>query len=107
MYIQMKVRYIDGSEGMVDTPRLEELIESGEISHFRRSDGWVDVIGAKTRSAAREKPAYTERRRDFLARQGVFGASATVVRKPLHAPQAVKLSHYWTAIYRTITSFLW
>lgn len=28
MYTQMKVRYIDGHEDMIDTPKLEELIDS-------------------------------------------------------------------------------
>ena len=41
LFVQIQVRYINGTEGFVDTPVLEEKIVSGEISHFRRSDGWV------------------------------------------------------------------
>lgn len=37
------VRYADSSIGVVLQVKLDELIESGRISAFRRSSGWVDV----------------------------------------------------------------
>ena len=106
LFTQIKVRYIDGSEGMVETPKLEELIDAGEISHFRRSEGWVDVIGAKTRSTVRGKPICSERRRDFLARQPVFINAGTVASKPVTAPQLGMMSRLFAAMYNTVASFL-
>jgi len=37
------VRYADSSLGVVSQATLEELIESGSISAFERSSGWVDI----------------------------------------------------------------
>jgi hypothetical protein len=41
MYIN--VIYFDDTPGVVDTGRLDELIQSRRIIAFRRSDGWVRV----------------------------------------------------------------
>ena len=37
------VRYADSSLGIVSPVTLDELIESGRISAFERSSGWVDI----------------------------------------------------------------
>jgi hypothetical protein len=38
------VRYADSSHGVVSKVTLDELIESGRISAFKRSSGWVDIV---------------------------------------------------------------
>ena len=106
MYTQIKVRHIDGSEGMIDTPRLEELIDSGEISHFRRSEGWIDINGAKTRVKTRERLPCAERRRDCLARQPVFRAAGTVAGRSVISPGLGGMSSLLAAMYKTLASFL-
>ncbi len=68
MFTQMLVRYIDGTEGMIDSPCLEELISQGKISHFRRSVGWVSVEEAAIRGTSSIKYIGHERRRDMLSR---------------------------------------
>lgn len=105
-HTQIKVLYIDGSEGMIDSRRLEELIDSGEISHFRRSDGWVDVIGSKTRTNAGESCPVKERRRDLLSRQTVFRTSA-----PQDAPSHdvsifTRIRQFCIVLVRAIANFL-
>lgn len=40
---KIAVRYLDASLGIVSKRRLDELIESGAISAFQRSSGWVDL----------------------------------------------------------------
>jgi hypothetical protein len=107
VYTQIKVRYIDGHEDMIDSPKLEELIDSGEISHFRRSDGWVDVIGAKTRVTFRETFSVKERRRDFLARQAVFGATGSKSSRHVAMPGIGRMTQFLAVISRTIANFLW
>jgi len=37
------VMYADGRCAKVPAPLLGRLIQRGEISHFRRSNGWVQV----------------------------------------------------------------
>ncbi len=37
------VRWKDGTFKKIPTDLLSRMIESGEITHFRRSDGWVAV----------------------------------------------------------------
>lgn len=107
MYTQMKVRYIDGHEDMIDTPKLEKLIDSGEISHFRRSDGWVDVIGAKSRGAGRENLSCSERRRDFLARQAAFRATGSRGAMHVAMPRIGRITQFWAVMSRMISNFLW
>jgi hypothetical protein len=41
--MQVKVRYTDGSTGMVSPISLPGLLESGKIIGFQSSDGWVEV----------------------------------------------------------------
>ena len=72
IYVQIEVRYKNGVQGLVASPKLEKLIESGEISHFRRSNGWVSVANAETRGISERVYSGHERRRDNLSRQGVF-----------------------------------
>ena len=38
------VRYADSSLGIVSQATLDGLIESGRISAFERSSGWVDIV---------------------------------------------------------------
>ena len=44
------VRYSDTSLGAVPRVRLDELIESGRITAFKRSSGWVDITKDPIRS---------------------------------------------------------
>jgi hypothetical protein len=37
------VRYADSSLGVVSQVSLDEMIESGRITAFKRSNGWVDI----------------------------------------------------------------
>ena len=39
----IKVIYIDNTAGVVKSPSLEQLIVSGKIVAFRRSEGWAKV----------------------------------------------------------------
>jgi hypothetical protein len=96
IYVQIEVRYKNGVQGLVDSPKLEKLIESGEISHFRRSNGWVSVANAETRGKSERVYSGHERRRDNLSRQGVFQQS-----KPRHvvhgkAPFPRFILQYWS-----------
>src|SRR6185369_1786973 len=43
------VRYADSSLGVVSKVTLDELIESGRISAFKRSSGWVDIVNGPIR----------------------------------------------------------
>ena len=47
---KITVRYADTSLGAVPRAELDELIESGRITAFRRSSGWVDVTKDPIRS---------------------------------------------------------
>ena len=76
-YLQIQVRYKNGVQGLVDSTALERLIESGEISHFRRSHGWVSVADAEIRRNTNRAYVGSERRRDNLSRQGYFQTSKT------------------------------
>jgi hypothetical protein len=40
---KVAVRYADSSLGAVSQVTLDELIESGAITGFKRSSGWVDI----------------------------------------------------------------
>jgi hypothetical protein len=74
-FVQIQVRYKDGSEGLVDSPSLEDMIASGKISHFRRSQGWVNAAGAEMRGTCQRAYSCNERRRDILSRQTGFRPS--------------------------------
>ena len=39
----IKVIYTNGKTGMVENCQLDDLIASGKIKKFRRSDGWVSL----------------------------------------------------------------
>jgi len=41
--MSIKVMYTNGKTGMVENYQLDDLIASGKIKKFRRSDGWVFV----------------------------------------------------------------
>lgn len=47
---KIPVRYADSSVGAVARGRLDELIESGGITAFERSNGWVDIAKDPIRS---------------------------------------------------------
>jgi hypothetical protein len=40
---KIAVRHVDSSLGVVSQVMLDELIESGRITSFQRSSGWVDI----------------------------------------------------------------
>ena len=44
------VRYADSSLGAVPRAKLDELLESGRITAFERSSGWVDITQGPIRS---------------------------------------------------------
>lgn len=44
------VRFEDGTFRKVPVDLLGRMISSGEITHFRRSSGWVDAAGDQVRS---------------------------------------------------------
>lgn len=60
------VKYSDGSEGMVESTHLDEIISAGKINNIRRSDGWINVATAHLRGAIKSAYAGQERRRDRL-----------------------------------------
>jgi hypothetical protein len=95
-YIQIQVRYKNGVEGLIDSPSLENLIESREISHFRRSNGWVSVEHAKTRRMSGLVYSGHERRRDNLSRQGVFLKSKARHVIHGHVPVSGFMLQYWS-----------
>ena len=41
--MSIKVMYTNGKTGIVESFQLDDLIASGKIKKFRRSDGWVFV----------------------------------------------------------------
>jgi len=41
--MSIKVMYTNGKTGTVENYQLDDLIASGKIKKFRRSDGWVFV----------------------------------------------------------------
>ena len=41
--MSIKVMYTNGKMGIVESFQLDDLIASGKIKKFRRSDGWVFV----------------------------------------------------------------
>ena len=47
---KIPVRYADSSVGAVARGKLDELIESGGITGFERSNGWVDIAKDPVRS---------------------------------------------------------
>jgi hypothetical protein len=65
------VRYADSSLGVVLNVALDELIESGRISAFKRSSGWVDI----TEGPIRKKSSHG-RFRGLQRRAGWKGAGA-------------------------------
>ena len=44
------VRYADSSLGVIPRGKLDELLESGRITAFERSSGWVDITKDPIRS---------------------------------------------------------
>jgi hypothetical protein len=96
IYVQIEVRYKNGVQGLVDSPKLEKLIESGEISHFRRSNGWVSVANAETRGISNGVYSGHERRRDNLSRQGVFLTSKTRYVVQGNVPASSFMYQYWS-----------
>ena len=49
--MQIKVMYTNGKTGIVESYQLDELIASGKIKKFRRSEGWVIVGKDRIRHA--------------------------------------------------------
>ena len=99
-FVQIQVRYKDGTDGLVDSPVLEEMIVSGEISHFRRSQGWVNAASAETRGTSIRTYAGYERRRDILSRETGFRSSKDqdYMRSVLSVSDLVY--QYWCMIRR-------
>jgi hypothetical protein len=95
MYTKIVVHYNNGTEGTIDSPRLEEAIASGMINRFLRSDGWIDAEGAKTRGMSWETWTGYERRRDYLARQASFQAMKAHEDTPYDASLFNRISQYW------------
>ena len=46
---QIRVVYLDNSEGEVSNDVLDVLIATGKILRFRREEGWIDVIRDRAR----------------------------------------------------------
>ena len=99
-FVKIQVRYKDGSEGLVDSPALEEMIASGKISHFRRSYGWVIAANAETRGTSIRAYAGYERRRDILSRKTGFRSSKN--QDYMYSVLSVSdlLYRYWCMIRR-------
>jgi hypothetical protein len=55
------VRFEDGSFRKVPAALLGKLINAGEITHFRRSSGWVEAAGDSVRNHF--SPSYQGRER--------------------------------------------
>jgi hypothetical protein len=102
IHVQIQVRYKNGVQGLVDSSVLEKLIESGEITHFRRSPGWVSVTTAKTRGVSEHAYSGLERRRDNLSRQGSFLASKARHDKRRHLLVKGLMLQYWGLMSRLI-----
>jgi hypothetical protein len=96
MYTKIVVHYNNGTEEMIDSPRLEETIASGMINRFLRSDGWIDVKGAKTRGMSWKTWSGYERRRDYLARLASFQALKAHEDTPYDASLFNRLSQSWS-----------
>jgi hypothetical protein len=47
--MRIQVIYFDNTPGVVDSDRLDDLIDSRSIIAFRRSEGWVRVNGDPVR----------------------------------------------------------
>lgn len=58
------VMFSNGRCGKVPPPLLGRLIASGEVTHFWRSDGWVDVKQGPLRKNVRTLHTGQEKRRD-------------------------------------------
>jgi hypothetical protein len=94
-FVQIHARYKDGSEGLVDSSALEGKILSGEISHFRRSHGWVNAAGAETRGTSKRIYSGSERRRDILSRQtGIRPSRSQDEMRPVLSLSDL-VSRYW------------
>jgi hypothetical protein len=100
IHVQIQVRYKNGIQGLVDSSVLEKLIESGEITHFRRSPGWLSVTTAKTRGVSEHAYSGLERRRDNLSRQGVFQTSKARHDIRRHVPVIGLMLQYWSWMSR-------
>lgn len=99
-FVKIQVRYKDGTEGLVDSPALEEMIVFGEISQFRRSHGWVNAACTETRGTSIRTYAGHERRRDVLSRETCFRLSKNqdYMRSVLSVSDLVY--QYWCMIRR-------
>ena len=60
------VVYIDGRHDWVKPPILDQLIEDRQISHFRRSSGWVELGKDPVRQPNRKVYCIPERRQAEL-----------------------------------------
>lgn len=97
-FVQIQVRCKDGSELLINSFKLEEMIMSGEISHFRRSHGWVDAASAETRETSLRTYTGNERRRDILSRKSVFKSS----RNQVHTRPKLSVSDLVTLYWRML-----
>ncbi len=52
--MMIQIRYHDGRFDMIKTSQLDRLLRSGQISAFRRQDGWVEPGRAPLRGDAKQ-----------------------------------------------------
>ncbi|KAF0219887.1 MAG: hypothetical protein FD174_1611 [Geobacteraceae bacterium] len=64
--MQIRVIYLNGSAGIVDSSSLDYLINRREIAAFCRSDGWVRIGKDPTRKEKRPISRLGERARDII-----------------------------------------
>ena len=60
--MMIRVKYLNGTTGMVRPSLLNQLIRSQKIVEFRRSDGWAVLGKDKIRESQREDHQGMERR---------------------------------------------
>lgn len=95
IFVQIQVRFKDGREEVLDSPNLEDLVASGEISHFRRSHGWVSAADAETRGTSKRTYAGNEKRRDLLSLNTVFTPSRLQEHESPSLSVSDLVSRYW------------
>lgn len=59
------VMFKNGRCGKVPPAILGRLLATGEVTHFRRSDGWVEAVRGPLRRAVRPLYPDREKRRDW------------------------------------------
>ncbi|WP_224982922.1 GSU3473 family protein [Geomonas agri] len=78
----IQVSYDDNKFDYVKDYMLDQLIQSGAISSFKRRSGWVRV-GIDPVRSQRCSPYFGEERRGAAAALGLFGIKAAVSPAPV------------------------